>query len=141
MQKKIGFEDAVDQIIAADSRYARAAYFFLREALDVTVKGLNQRDTQRSGHHVSGAELLDGVRQYALDQFGPMVMTVFEDWGVRRCGDFGNMVFNLIDLGVFGKSDSDKPEDFEDQFQFEDAFVKPFLPARNGGVRFPQQAS
>ena len=141
MQKKIGFEDAVDQIVTKDSRYARAAYFFLREALDFTVKELKRQRSERSGQHVSGPELLNGLRQYALDQFGPMVITVFEEWGVRRCRDFGNMVFNLIELGVFGKSDTDKPEDFEDQFQFEDAFVKPFLPAGSGGVRFPQQAS
>lgn len=141
MQKKIGFEDAVDQIVAADNRYARAAYFFLREALDFTVKDLNRQRSERAGQHVSGAELLHGVRQYALDQFGPMVITVFEEWGVHRCSDFGNMVFNLIELGVFGKSDTDKLEDFEDQFRFDDAFVKPFLPAAGGGVRHPQQAS
>lgn len=141
MQKKIGFEDAVDQIVAADNRYAKAAYFFLREALDFTVKDLNRQRSERAGQHVSGPELLHGVRQFALDQFGPMVMTVFEEWGVRRCSDFGNMVFNLIELGVFGKSDTDKLEDFEDQFRFEDAFVKPFLPASDGGVRHPQQAS
>lgn len=141
MQKKIGFEEAVDQIIAADSRYARAAYFFLREALDFTVKQTNRQRSDRMGQHVSGPELLHGVRQHALNQFGPMVMTVFEEWGVRRCGDFGNMVFHLIELGVFGKSDSDKPEDFEDQFQFEEAFVKPFLPARSGGVGASQQAT
>lgn len=141
MQKRIGFEEAVDQIVAADSRYGRAAYFFLREALDFTVKDLNRQRSERAGQHVTGPELLHGVRKYALEQFGPMVMTVFEEWGVRRCKDFGNMVFNLIELGVFGKSDTDKPEDFDEQFKFDDAFVKPFLPARSGSVRHPQQAS
>jgi len=141
MQKKIGFEDAVEEILLLDSRYSRDAYFFLREALDFTVKELNRQKRERSGQHVSGPELLDGVRQYAIDQFGPMVPTVFDEWGIHRCGDFGNMVFHLIDLGVFGRSETDRREDFEDQFDFEEAFVKPFLPVNQGGIRHHPQAS
>ncbi|MEM0968475.1 MAG: Minf_1886 family protein [Verrucomicrobiota bacterium] len=128
MQKKIGFEDAVAQITAEDTRFEKEAYFFLREALDFTVKDLDRKDQVRSSQHVSGPELLDGVRRYALEQFGPMVPTVFEEWGVTRCGDFGNMVFHLIESGVFGKSDTDRPEDFEDVFDFEEAFVLPYRP-------------
>jgi uncharacterized repeat protein (TIGR04138 family) len=55
---------------------------------------------------------------------------VLEAWGVRRCRDFGEIVFNLIEYNVFSKTESDRREDFSDIYDFEDAFVKPFQPAR-----------
>ncbi len=130
MQHALAFEEAVDHIVAENPRYHRDAYFFLRDALDYTVKRLGKDRIPRRSQHVSGPELLDGIRQFALEQFGPMVPTVFETWGLHRSGDFGEMVFLLIDSGVFGRSDSDEREDFEDIFDFEDAFVKPFKPRR-----------
>jgi uncharacterized repeat protein (TIGR04138 family) len=127
--QKIGFAEALDSIIAADSRYHRDAYVFLRDALDFTTKQQKKiKGTQV--RHVTGPELLDGVRQYALKEFGPMVMTVFDSWGIHSCEDFGHMVFNLIDAGIFGKTDRDSIEDFKNVYDFEEAFVKPFAPAK-----------
>src|ERR1041385_7437074 len=102
--QKIGFAEALESIVASDSRYHRDAYIFLRDALDYTtkqqkkIKGTNVR-------HVSGPELLEGVRQYALKEFGPMVMTVFGYRGLHASEDIGHMVFNLIGAGIFGKTD------------------------------------
>ena len=74
-------------------------YIFLRDALDFTTK--QQKKVKGvSVRHVSGPELLDGVRQYALKEFGPMVMTVFDNWGIHSAKDVGHMVFNLIAAGV-----------------------------------------
>jgi uncharacterized repeat protein (TIGR04138 family) len=80
--------------------------------------------------------LLLGLRAYILDQYGPMSMTVLEAWGLHRCADFGEIVFNLIDCRYFSKTDTDRREDFSEIFTFEEAFVKPFLPrrARAAGV-------
>ena len=64
-----------------------------------------------------------------LDQFGPLAKTVLESWGVHRCRDFGEIVFNLIEYRVFSKTDSDRREDFADVYDFDEAFVKPFRPA------------
>ena len=75
-------------------------------------------------------ELLEGVRQYALKEFGPLVITVFESWGIRACEDIGRMVFNLIDAGVFGKTEEDSMEDFKSVYDFQEAFVKPFAPTK-----------
>jgi uncharacterized repeat protein (TIGR04138 family) len=127
--QKIGFAEALDSIIAADPRYHRDAYVFLRDALDFTTK--QQKKIKGTPvRHVTGPELLDGVRQYALKEFGPMVMTVFDSWGIHSCEDFGHMVFNLIDAGIFGKTDRDSIEDFKNVYDFEEAFVKPFAPAK-----------
>lgn len=124
--QKVGFTEALDGVIAADPRYGRDAYLFLRDALDYTIK-LKKKNKEESGsRHVSGPELLEGVRQFALKEFGPMVLTVFDYWGVRQCEDFGHMVFNLIKVGVFGKTETDSLEDFKGGYDFHEAFVKPF---------------
>jgi|SRR5450432_1646762 len=121
------FADAVEEIILRDPRYDREAYAFVRDALDHTVKHRGKaRGEVRE--HVTGQELLSGLRQFALQQFGPMVPTVFEHWGVRATYDIGCIVFNLIGAGIFGKTDRDTLEDFRDVFDFQQAFVEPFRP-------------
>ena len=125
--QKTGFTEALDQLLAADPRYDREAYLFLQDALDFTMKSRKKQKTDLS-RHVTGQELLEGVRAFALKEYGPMVSTLFEVWGISRCGDFGEMVFNLIRAGIFGKTDTDTIEDFRSGYDFHEAFVKPFLP-------------
>ncbi|HEY4272716.1 MAG TPA: Minf_1886 family protein [Candidatus Udaeobacter sp.] len=134
--QKIGFAEALDSVVANDPRYQRDGYIFLRDALDFTTK--KQKKTKGvTVRHVSGPELLDGVRQYALKEFGPMVMTVFDSWGIQSCEDIGNMVFNLIGAGVFGKTEEDSIQDFKDVYDFREAFVKPFVPAKPESDKSP----
>ena len=127
--QKIGFAEALDSIVVTDPRYQREAYIFLRDALDFTTKA-QKKVKGTTVRHVSGPELLGGVRQYALKEFGPMVPTVFENWGVHSTEDIGHMVFNLIGAGIFGKTDKDSIEDFKNIYDFQDAFVKPFAPEK-----------
>ena len=87
--------------------------------------------------HVAGPELLQGVRQYALKEFGPMVVTVLSYWGIRCCEDIGHMVFNLIGAGIFGKTEEDSIEDFKSVYDFEEAFVKPFVPEKKADKKTP----
>jgi uncharacterized repeat protein (TIGR04138 family) len=134
--QKIGFAEALNSIVASDPRYHRDAYVFLRDALDFTTKQ-QKKIKGATVRHVSGPELLEGVRQYALKEFGPMVMTVFDNWGVHSCEDIGNMVFNLIGAGIFGKTEEDSIEDFKNVYDFEEAFIKPFAPARSAIVKLP----
>ena len=127
--QKIGFAVALDIIVAKDPRYDHEAYVFLRDALDFTIKQLkkNKEDISR---HVSPPQLLDGVRQFAIKEFGPMVTTVFLYWGVRNSGDIGEMVFNLIRIGIFGKAETDTIEQFRNYYDFEEVFVLPFRPQK-----------
>lgn len=131
----VSFDEVVDKIVERDPRYHRDAYHFVREALDHTQKSIHKdarADQPKKERHVSGQQLLDGIRGYALQQFGPMVLTVFEEWGVRRCEDFGEIVFNLVDNGngLFGKTEQDSHDDFKGGYDFEEVFRKPFLPAQ-----------
>ncbi len=126
------FGEIVALICKEDPRFNRKAYDFVRLGLDHTVKELRKKETAKAekSRHVSGPELLEGLRVYALEQFGPLAKTVLNAWGVKRCRDFGDIVFNLIDYNVFSKTDSDRREDFSDIFDFDEAFVRPFQPAK-----------
>lgn len=74
--------------------------------------------------HISGPELLDGIREFALEQFGLMARTVFRCWGVQATDDFGRMVFELIERGEMRKTDNDQLADFFDVFDFEEALER-----------------
>jgi len=123
----LNFEQSVKKIVAADPRYRPDAYHFVRAALDFTRRGGGRQ--RNEARDVSSKELLDGLRRYALETYGPMTTTVLAEWGVASCEDFGEIVFNLIAHNCEGKSDADKREDFKNGYDFHDAFHKPFLPA------------
>ena len=131
--KKAGFSELIDKIVAGDTRYDREGYVFVKNALDFTAKQKKRKDA--AALHVSGQELLEGVRQYALKEFGPMVMTVFAYWGIRNCEDIGEIVFSLIRADAFRKTDEDSIEHFKNGFSFRAAFVEPFLPGADAGRR------
>ena len=119
----------LEQILAQDPRFARDAYHFTREALDFTQK-LISRENKGNVRHVTGQELLDGIRQFALQQYGPMTVTVLEEWNVKNCRDFGDIVFNMVESGLLAKTDKDTRDDFQHGYDFTDAFRKPFWPQR-----------
>jgi uncharacterized repeat protein (TIGR04138 family) len=127
--QEVRFEEALEQILATDSRYHRDAYSFVREALDHTQQTV-ARDNSDRLRHVTGQELLEGIRQFALAQFGPMAQTVLGEWGIRECRGFGNIVFNMVEIGLLAKTQNDSRQDFDDGYNFDDAFRRPFLPAR-----------
>ena len=136
--QKIGFAEALESIVANNPRYHRDGYIFLRDALDFTTKQ-QKKIKGVSVRHVTGPELLDGVRQHALKEFGPMVITVFDSWGIQSCEDIGHMVFNLIGVGVFGKTEEDSIKDFKNVYDFKEAFVRPFAPTKAETAKPPTQ--
>jgi len=131
------FEETVEKIATRDSRYAREAYYFVRDALDHTQKLLG-RSGKEEIHHVTGQELLEGTRAYALQQYGPMVITVFHEWGIRHCEDFGEIVFNMVEASILAKTEKDTREDFKNGYDFLEAFRRPFVPTRPS-LPFPQE--
>lgn len=97
-------------------RYHRCAYGFLLDALRAVVSALDER------RHISGRELVDGVRRLAIERYGPLARTVLEYWGVRSTEDVGRIVFALVDMDVLVKQAADRPEDFAQVFDFEEVF-------------------
>jgi len=76
--------------------------------------------------HVTGQELCAAIRNHALDQYGYMAKCVFNSWGIHKTGDFGNIVFNLIEIGQMRKTEHDRREDFDDVFDFDRELVEQF---------------
>jgi uncharacterized repeat protein (TIGR04138 family) len=125
--QEVSFEEAIELIRAKDPRFHYDAYVFVREALDHTQRMIG-KDTRGRIRHVTGQELLQGIRDYALSQFGPMTQTVLEEWGIRKCEAFGDIVFNMVDIGLLAKTEKDSRADFEGGYTFDQAFRDPFLP-------------
>lgn len=109
---------ALLKVIDRDKRYDPESYSLVMSALDFTTKKLGRRG------HVTAEELLDGIKEYTIDQFGPMSRVVLEHWGIKTTNDFGEIVFNMIDVGMLGKTNNDSREDFNNRFDFKSVFDK-----------------
>ena len=132
--KKIHFQEAVELMAEANPAYSPHCYYFMREALDFTIKML-EKPTSGKARHVSGGELLEGVRKFALQEYGPLTKRVLNTWGIQRCEDFGRIVFIMVENGVLGKTEEDRIEDFTGGYEFEAAFLQPFRPAKRAARR------
>lgn len=120
------FDNAVESIYKKDPRFSKQAYCFLREALDFTIQRIVEEEGK--SRHVTGGELLDGFKCYALQEFGPLAATVMREWGVGNGYHVGEMVYALIAEDIFGEKDSDSLLDFKKSPSFKVCFEKPYEP-------------
>ncbi|MEC8495520.1 MAG: Minf_1886 family protein [Planctomycetota bacterium] len=121
--------DPLQNVAKADGRYRLQAYQFLFDALDTTVELTGKQDTSGAEKHVSGKELLEGMRVHATRLFGPLAAQVWRSWGVHETADWGRIVFNLVDHEMLRRQDTDSIEDFDDGYDFDEVFVASYTPA------------
>ena len=126
MEDLTPFFRTLDALITRDRRYHREAYTFVLAVLHDIVHRLERP------RHISGQELLEGLRRYALDQYGPMARAVLNMWGIHTTEDIGEIVFSLVDARLLGKSATDSKDDFKTLYSFEEAFDR--------GVRYTLSA-
>ena len=117
----------IEALASRANRYAPEAYHFVFQALDFVLEREEKRlravgQAVRHDRHVSATQLLDGLRAYAIDQYGPLARLVLERWGVDSTDDFGEIVFDLVEGRLLNKQESDRREDFRDGFSFHEAF-------------------
>jgi uncharacterized repeat protein (TIGR04138 family) len=112
--------ELIEQIAQKDGQYKVEAYYFIFGALDFTIRRLGEH------RHVTGQELLHGISEYAKSEYGPMTKIVFEYWGVRQTEDFGRIVFDLVEAGLMGKTETDSLDDFKHGYDFDEEFVKKY---------------
>ena len=110
------FYSVIEQIFDRDMRYKEEAYLFVMESLSYT-----QRKFKRH-KHVTGSELLEGIRELLLNKFGPMTLIVLQHWGIHSTEDFGHIVFRLVENKVLSKTEDDNVETFKDAYDFQEAF-------------------
>ncbi len=124
----VDFDEAVRRCaLNRDRRYSVHAYEFVYAALGFTQQAMG-RDSGGSGEpcrHLSGQELLEGIRRLAIERFGLLALPVMKQWGVHRTEDFGEIVFNLIECGQLRKTEEDTRSDFAGGYSFEAAFGGP----------------
>ena len=134
---------AMRDLLNEDKRYKLEAYQFIRESLqyahehltseaDATTKAASKAEASKAGpHHVTGQQLCEACRLYAVEQYGYLAKIVLANWGIHSTSDFGELVYNLIRIEQMRKSDSDRREDFDDVYAFDDAFEPKFEFAAN----------
>ena len=116
-------EEKIQAVRRRDRRFSRNAYYFVLDALDYTMTHFGRDQLTGEDRHVGGRELMVGIKEFAAEQFGPMAALVFERWGVRAAGDFGEIVFNLIDAELLSRRPSDSRRDFVDGGDFRETFA------------------
>ena len=106
----------INEFTKRNKKFPADAYFFVLSALDFT--------TKKSGvlKHISGQQLLEGIREYALQEYGPMTRSVLNHWNIYETAHFGCIVFDLVSLGVIKKTDEDSIEDFSHGYDFSEVF-------------------
>ncbi|MHB1035681.1 MAG: Minf_1886 family protein [Pirellulales bacterium] len=134
------------ELLKRDKRYRFEAYVFVFEALSYahTTLGMGSdqpsevseaeaRETPASRsegpsgeRHLTGQQLCEAIRHYALEQYGYMAKCVLNSWGVRNTGDFGEIVFSLIAIGQMRKTKDDRREDFDHVFDFDTGLQQDF---------------
>jgi uncharacterized repeat protein (TIGR04138 family) len=136
------------ELLRRDKRYRLGAYVFVYDSLQFAQQqlGLGRSEGDDPGpsdaeeeRHITGQQLCEAIRQYAVEQYGAMAKSVLAHWGVRSTGDFGEIVFNLISIGQMRKTESDRREDFENVFDFDEGFRDVFgsLASDSGKERRP----
>lgn len=125
----------LSDLLRRDKRYRLDAYVFVFDALRFAQENLGlgrpvdvEEEASEEDRHVSGQQLCEAIRLYALKQYGALAKTVLDHWGVRSTADFGELVFNLIEIGQMRKTDSDRREDFDGVYNFDEAFRETFAP-------------
>ena len=135
------------QAIAQDNRYPVEAYQFVREAMafaDDTMEmdeysfDANQTEeaiaVRSQERHLTGQQLCEAIRRYALNQFGYMARIVLKNWGIESTSGFGDIVYNMIDAGIMKKSARDRRSHFDDVFSF-DLFESDFAISSSAAPR------
>ncbi len=106
------FIEIVDKIIQDDVRYRAGAYEFVNGAVSFTIRKLQREAKSKRERHVSGEELIHGVAEFAVQEFGLLAWNVLEDWGLVSGAAVGDVVFNMIRNGLLTASENDSREDF-----------------------------
>ncbi|MGN0886459.1 MAG: Minf_1886 family protein [Candidatus Spyradenecus sp.] len=125
------FDKAVARILAHDKRYPARAYDLMPAVIDYTVRHpapVDPGEPPRPQGHVSGRQLALGFRDYLLAEFGPFAADLLDEMNIRSTDDIGNLVYNLISVGIFGKTQSDSLSDFHAVYDFTEAFRDYYAP-------------
>jgi uncharacterized repeat protein (TIGR04138 family) len=113
----LNYDAALDGVLEIDKRYSRHAYLFVQRALHFYRE---KRGGGENASHIKGPELLIGVRELAVEEYGPMARSVLNGWGLESGEDVGEIVYNLIHAGLMSKTEEDDKDDFAGVMKFDE---------------------
>lgn len=122
-------DDRVRKLAQKDGRFSPEAFGFLFESLEVAIRVAGKEDATGPERHVTGQEVLAGMREHALRTFGPLAAEVWRSWGVHEALDWGRIVFLLVDASLLNRQETDTLDDFRHGFDFDEVFVRQYTPA------------
>ena len=131
------FAETVNRIVAEDPRFATEAYEFISDTITYTAKKMKKTCEKGTKRHITGQELLDGIREHALNEFGPLAFEVLRSWGIKNSMCVGNVVFNMVDNNLLGAAKNDTIGEFKEGFDFKKAFSSPFSPENKNDNDLP----
>lgn len=137
LQGELAIEEQIRMLALKDGRFSPEAFRFLFESLPHAMRLAGKENAEGAERHVSGQEVLAGMRAYARQLFGPLAGAVWRSWGVRQTLDWGRIVFLLVENGMLNRQDSDSVEDFRAGFDFDEVFVRQYrvpLPDAGGAA-------
>ena len=120
---------SLEQIVEEVGLYPIEAYEFIHSGLAYTVQKIHgesldakEAEKKKKSYHVTGRDLSQGLREFALLRWGMLARTVLRRWGITKTDDFGRIVFALVENGHMSKTDKDTIDDFKNVFDFATAF-------------------
>lgn len=109
----------IEQVVEELGLYPIEAYDFVQRGLQYTVHKLHGKvNDPKISRHVSGRELSEGLREFALMQWGMLARTVLRRWNITRTEDFGRIVFALVEGGYMTTTEEDTLDDFRGVYDF-----------------------
>ena len=120
--------DHVRSLALRDGRFSPDAFVFLFESLDTAIRVAGREGAKGAERHVTGKELLEGMREHAAEIFGPIASHVWRSWGIHETLDWGRVVFLLVDEEMLNSQPTDTIDDFRDGFDFDEAFIESYEP-------------
>lgn len=121
-------EKRIRTLALRDGRYSLEAFRFLFESLERAIRLAGKEEAEGTERHLTGREVLAGMRAQGGDLFGPLAAQVWRSWGVRTTLDWGRIVFLLVDEGMLNRRDCDTIDEFRDVFDFDETFVQEYRP-------------
>jgi uncharacterized repeat protein (TIGR04138 family) len=131
MKSEKSAQQLLTDLCSRDQRYPFEAYDFVISALgyvqdEVARQRVPKTESDEESKHVTGQQLSEGCRDFALQEFGLMAGAVLRNWNIHKTDDIGELVYNLIDIGLFSKQETDSKEDFNGVYDMKTALSKGF---------------
>ena len=109
------YHPKLEQAVSQDARYPIEAYAFVRDAILLGEHEVSDEE------HFHARQLLERLVDLARREFGRLALMVFRAWNIHTPHDVGQIVSNLMAVGLMVADPDDAQADFDEPFDLEAA--------------------